>query len=440
MGLVASCCALQACWCCIGAIPCCCGAALNITKSMATRVTYTAFFLLLSLLAWIFEIYTQSDLWHIPFFDCSTDSDCGTYTVYKVTFALFVYHLLLSILLVGVKNSKNPRAMINDGMWPLKLFFLFGLVIADFFIPDTFFYYFAWVSLFGAGIFIIIQLVLLVDLAYSWSESWVTKWQAGEIGEDGESNPQKMYCVGLFFFAGLFYLISAGLVFVNYFLFCSGEFWWNSIIITAVLLMCIVLSVCSVLPRFQEFNHRIGLLQASIFTLFSSYFVYSAILSEPNLTSWLFTLSDTNSIVDYISLIFGAIFTVVSVVYASFSVGTSKTFKPKTKEDSIDDSIDADEGENHSLSENESSKNDDEKNLCRYNYSIFHFAFALGAMYLCMLLTNWSVISNQDIDTAKTDSGWVAVSIKIVSCFLAGGLYMWTIFAPAILPNRDWDY
>jgi hypothetical protein len=41
----------------------------------------------------------------------------------------------------------------------------------------------AWASVFGAGLFLLIQLVLLIDFAHSWAESWVAKYE-----EDPENN------------------------------------------------------------------------------------------------------------------------------------------------------------------------------------------------------------------------------------------------------------
>jgi len=231
----------------------------------------------------------------------------------------------------------------------------------------------------------------------------------------------------------------------NYVLFCIGVCWWNAIIITVVLLMCLGLSVCSILPKIQEFNPRVGLLQSAIFTTYCSYYVYSAILSEPTCGQLPFDWARNSSTTsDWITLIFGAIFTVISVVYASVRVGISKfsaddSMIVEEEMKDLETEEVANDEEIEEIEENEEdSKPDDEKNACAYNYSLFHLAFALGAMYVCMLLTNWSVISGYG-DTPKTDSGWVSVVVKISSCLFAGLLYLWTIFAPAILPNRDWD-
>ena len=136
-------------------------------------------------------------------------------------------------------------------------------------------------------------------------------------------------------------------------------------------------------------------------------------------------------IVDWLTLIFGAAFTVASVVYASFSVGTSSIVSSTAdkKEEADEKTSIAEDGE-------------EEKIQCDYNYSMFHLAFAFGAMYVGMLLSNWSVLSanfSEDVTVGETNAGWVAFGVKLFSVFVATVLYVWVIFAPIILPNRTWD-
>jgi len=79
---------------------------------------------------------------------------------------------------------------------------------------------------------------------------------------------------------------------------------------------------------------------------------------------------------------------------------------------------------------------EDEDSPVPYNYSFFHVTFALAAMYLGMVLTNWAVVSDFE-STVQIDQGVAAVWIKIVSSWVTIGLYIWTIIAPVILPNRS---
>jgi len=440
--LIVSCAAAVACSCCIGLSFQCCGLALTLTKSIATRVMYTFIFLVIAIISWVFGLYGYDVIKYIPYIkDSCEEETCGVFSIYRITFALFVFHALLSILLIGVKNSKDARAKINDAGWIIKLPFLVILILLDFIIPNEFFTAFAWVSLFGAGVFILIQLVLLVDFAYSWSESWVAKYEPPTEFDE----PNKKWFVALLGSTLFLYGVALGFDVLMYAVFCRGDCWWNSLIITAVLLGCLCLTIFSLHPRIREFNPRVGLLQASVFTVYCTYYVYSAILSEPTCGALPFSvpsLSENSLRTNWIALIFGAMFTVVSVVYASVRAGSSNLVPKKSKDTLIteaDKSNDSEEAGSEELEEDEEEGyQDDELTECSYNYALFHLAFALGSMYLAMLLTNWSVVTGES-ETAETDSGWMAVSIKLASCCLAAILYTWTIFAPAILPNRDWE-
>ena len=55
---------------------------------------------------------------------------------------------------------------------------LLGLSVAAFFIPNPFFQKaWGWIGLFGGFVFLIIQLILLIDFSHAWSDSWMAKYQ-----------------------------------------------------------------------------------------------------------------------------------------------------------------------------------------------------------------------------------------------------------------------
>lgn len=61
--------------------------------------------------------------------------------------------------------------------------------------------------------------------------------------------------------------------------------------------------------------------------------------------------------------------------------------------------------------------------------SLFHIMFAIGTVYMSMLLTNWGTIAGQHSE--------VRMWVTIASQWVAISLYTWTIIAPRCLPNRD---
>ena len=65
--------------------------------------------------------------------------------------------------------------------WAIKYLVLIGAIVGAFFIPEdeagTFGTTWMYFGLIGGFCFILIQLVLVVDFAHRWAESWVDKYE-----------------------------------------------------------------------------------------------------------------------------------------------------------------------------------------------------------------------------------------------------------------------
>lgn len=65
--------------------------------------------------------------------------------------------------------------------WGLKYLILIGAIIGAFFIPRGHFgQVWMYFGMIGGFLFILIQLVLIIDFAHSWAESWVDKFEETE--------------------------------------------------------------------------------------------------------------------------------------------------------------------------------------------------------------------------------------------------------------------
>ena len=104
----------------------------------------------------------------------------GYKAVYRLCFGLAMFYLLLSLLMIKVKSSSDPRAAIHNGFWFFKFAAAIAIIIGAFFIPEgTFTTVWFYVGMAGDFCFILIQLVLLIDFVHSWNESWVEKMEEG---------------------------------------------------------------------------------------------------------------------------------------------------------------------------------------------------------------------------------------------------------------------
>ena len=80
---------------------------------------------------------------------------------------------------------------------------------------------------------------------------------------------------------------------------------------------------------------------------------------------------------------------------------------------------------------------DDEAEGVSYNWSLFHLMFALATLYVMMTLTNWYSPGN---DISAISGNMSAVWVKIVSSWLCAGIYIWTLLAPVLLPDREFSF
>ena len=143
--------------------------------------------------------------------NCS--SILGYFAVYRICFALTCFYFLFMIIMMFVRNSRDPRAKIQNGFWFFKVLILIGLIVGAFYIPNdgTFETVFMYFGIVGGFLFILIQLILLVDFVHSWNESWVEKFENG----------QKEFYYGLLIFTASFFILTITVAVLGYVFYAS---------------------------------------------------------------------------------------------------------------------------------------------------------------------------------------------------------------------------
>ena len=76
---------------------------------------------------------------------------------------------------------------------------------------------------------------------------------------------------------------------------------------------------------------------------------------------------------------------------------------------------------------------DNEKDGVAYSYSAFHVMMFLATNYAMMSITNWFSMDKNALLTANYGSFWV----KATNSWLCVLLYIWTLIAPLLFPDRD---
>ncbi|XP_069975521.1 serine incorporator 1 isoform X2 [Penaeus vannamei] len=476
MGAVLGVCSLAQMACCCGSAACslCCAACPSCKNSTSSRLMYAIMMLLGTIVACIMlSPGLENFLQKVPFcdsgeqtsfLDTATDAvkvDCsgvvGYLAVYRLCFAMSLFFFFMALIMIGVKSSKDPRAGIQNGFWAIKYLVLIGAIIGAFFIPHgQFGQVWMYFGMIGGFLFILIQLVLIIDFAHSWAESWVDRYE--------ETESRGWYCA-LLSFTFLHYALAITAVVLFYVFYTTYESCsLHKFFISFNLILCVIISIISILPKIQEAQPRSGLLQASVITLYTMYLTWSAMTNTPDKEckpNWVSVINgneptpapegeepkfDGESIASLIIWF-------CCVLYSSMRTASNSQASRLTMSDKVllkDDSTarrslgdiplvsnevlqgasgDPESGEGHHVWDNE------EEGVA-YSWSFFHIMFGLATLYVMMTLTNWFT-PNSDLTTLS--SNMAAVWVKIVSSWICLLLYGWTLIAPAVLTNRDFS-
>lgn len=107
----------------------------------------------------------------VPSIDCS--HAVGYLVVYRICFAIFCFFALMALMMLGAKSSKDSRAPIQNGFWGFKYLIVIAIAAGAFFIPaGSFGTAWMWIGLIGGLIFILVQLIIIVDFAHTKAEGW----------------------------------------------------------------------------------------------------------------------------------------------------------------------------------------------------------------------------------------------------------------------------
>ncbi|MED6240522.1 Serine incorporator 1 [Ataeniobius toweri] len=331
----------------------------------------------------------------------------------------------------------------ENRFWFFKFLALVGLTVGAFFIPDgtftTVWYYFGVV---GSFIFIIIQLILLVDFAHSWNQSWLEK---------AENGNKKCWFAALLSFTFITYALAFTAVVLFYVFYTQpDDCTEHKVFISLNLLFCIAVSIVAILPKVQEAQPTSGLLQASVISLYTMYLTWSAMTNNPNKQCNPSLLSlvqpssptpppgpaqapgyvqwwDAQSIVGLLVFLFCTLYASIrssnnaqvnKLMQTEESQGLTADQEASVGEDGVRRAV------------------DNEEDGVTYSYTFFHFSLCLASLYIMMTLTNWYK-PNSDYETMQTSMP--AVWVKISSSWLSLGLYLWTLVAPLVLPDRDFN-
>ncbi len=381
----------------------------------------------------------------LPYF-CTTvtteemcDNLVGYGAVYRICFSLAIFYGAFALFMLNTTSTKDFRVKFHNGFWFLKLVLLVAIMVGAFHIPrhTEFGRLLMYIGLTAGFIFIMIQILLVIDFAHSWSFAW------GERMESGNSN---FWSFALVFSTILVYSMAITMAIFYYLYFtdlqnpskCRG----NMFLISFNVFHCLLASVISVLPRVQDTAPGSSLLQSSIVSLYTMYLTWCTLSSEPD--SSCNPMGDV--ILEYDKLtgvngqaIFDCVLMFALLIFACHvPSGTSKLekigfslSKYPTREDDTLNCLDKNDAEKYIGKE----YIDEENIILEYNYSFFHFVMFLASLQLMMVVTNWHS-PDELADLKKLVKNWATVWIQLSSSFLCVLLYIWATVTPLLV--RTW--
>jgi serine incorporator 1/3 len=390
---------------------------------MATRIAYACILLVNSVLAWIMLTpWALRKLEHLTLdymtFNCgdAEHPQCyGYFAVQRINFALALFHFILAILLLGVKNTKDGRAALQNGYWGPKIIIWLVFIVLTFLIPEGFFMvwgkYFAFI---GAMLFVLLGLILLVDLAHTWAELCLKK-----IENDPDSRVWRGLIIGST--VGM-YIGAIAMTIVMYIFFAASGCSLNIAAITINLIFFLLISFVSVQPAIQEANTKAGLAQAAMVTIYCTYLTLSAVSMEPDDKQCNPLIRARGARVS--TVVLGAIVTMLTIAYTTtraatqgFAMGAKggannyaqissedyehglvdqqpRSSRREMRAEALRAAVEAgsipasalDDDDDDDSDDGRDAK-DDERQGTQYNYSLFHIIFLMATCWVATLLT-----------------------------------------------------
>lgn len=410
MSCLASCCVSMTCGLCTSV-------ASGISRKSA-RLGYCGLFGLSLIVSWILREVATPLLRKISWINTSHDEPKEWYqvqAVLRVSLGNFLFFGILSLIMIGVKDQNDRRDSLHHGGWIAKMVVWALLVVLMFFLPNVIITIYGVLSKFGAGLFLLVQVIILLDATHSWNDAFVAK------------DDQKWY-IALLVISIVCYLgayVLSGILFI-WFNPSGHDCGLNVFFLVMTMILAFAFAAIALHPKVNG-----SLLPASVISVYCAYVCYTGLSSEPRDYACN-GLHERSRAVTISTLVLGLITTVLSILYSALRAGSSTTFlSPPSSPRAGDkkpllDSEDVETGKDK--------QKDSEAQPVSYSYSFFHLIFALSSMYSAMLLSGWTSSSgNSDL----IDVGWTSVWVRIATEWVTAGLYIWSLIAPLVFPDRE---
>ncbi|KAG5499833.1 hypothetical protein GH5_03968 [Leishmania sp. Ghana 2012 LV757] len=332
---------------------------------------------------------------------------CGAeMLIYRVSFALTVFFAIhwitVSDLLCCIRSRE--RVELQSSFFTVKTVLLVLLCLVTLFIPNSFFSAYAYVCLVCSGLFLLMNVLFLVDFSYQWSDDW---------SDRAEGNPKWMWYL-LAVAVGSITLACAAIVasFVIYV--PHSDCNYNACIITSVAVGAFLYFILSI------YVPHGSIVPSSIVFLYTSSILFFTLRTADNEHCNRMATRQSSTAYSFLQTIATMVFTCFTLLYSVVAAGSSGAALEIGQDDS---------GE----------VEDPEESGHLSHYMFFYTIMILGSMYLAMLGSSWHVSGAGEGGLSKSINlaFWVRLSMLWAAIFM----YIWSLVAPyTCCKGRDFGF
>lgn len=338
----------------------------------------------------------------------------------------------LFFILAAIGAYCKPTA--NREAWVAKYTLFLFLVAGTIFIPNEPVFTPILLNIFRAGatLYMIFNQLIILDMCFNLNQSWVEKADRADVEE--EMGAGKKWLITLLVFSAFLYILSfvwIGLMYA-YFGGCTN----NMTFISVTLAMGLI---CTGVQLTGEDSSLFT--SASIFT-YATYLLYTAVSKNPNGVCNPQLGKD-----DVSGIVLGVGLTMIGVLWTGYSSTAFKTVGEESDEVHVESNNDNNEVKGTVLTTEQppsSGYGTMEDRGAEDTPVTFSTSWKMNVIlaaiccWFAMVLTSWgSIISGGTV--ANPSSGEAGMWMVITSQWLIYLLYLWTLIAPKLFPDRDFS-
>jgi len=341
--------------------------------------------------------------------------------VYRVGFTLTTLATIAFLFSLLGKQAANG---IHRNAWALKFVLLPILTMVWMFVPNSVFDGFSEACVYLSFIFIIIQLVSIVDFAYTINESLVEKYQETE----------KTVWLVLLIAGSVILVLSSwtGVALIYVYYTATLSKWVNSVTFVVGLL----LAVFAATPWCPHGS----LLTSACVMAYTTFTTWAAVVASPD-------YRDEEAKDSGWRLALGLILASLSLGWSSYSLASQPDLFHVNGANSSPPAADSQRETNVVDVGDKSGEEGDEEtgtstalqggggaagNDSFESLLWFNFVMVTASFYITMLCSNWKLGSAE-----MYGRGWSVFWVQICGTWAVLLLYLWTLVAPIVFPERD---